>query len=104
MLWKKKLKPFISHEVLRTGQKQLSVEANEVNQHIDMVARLSNLALRLYGWYIKNGHARNEKDEAGVKNSCRNIFHRMHTSKRDFMRDFIYIRAIAGMHLYDRIF
>ena len=45
---------------------QLSVEANEVNQHIDMVARLSNLALRLYGWYIKNGHARNEKDEVGV--------------------------------------
>jgi hypothetical protein len=45
---------------------RLSAEANEVNQHIDMVARLSNLALRLYSWYIKNGHARNEKDEAGV--------------------------------------
>lgn len=45
---------------------RLSAEANEVNQHIDMVARLSNLALRLYGWYTKNGHARNEQDEAGV--------------------------------------
>jgi len=45
---------------------RLSAEANEVNRHIDMVVRLSNLSLRLYSWYIKNGHARNEKDEAGV--------------------------------------
>jgi tetratricopeptide (TPR) repeat protein len=38
-----------------------------VINHIDMVARLSNLALQLYSWYIKNGHARNERDEVGVK-------------------------------------
>lgn len=46
---------------------QLSFEANQVNQHINMVTRLSNLSMLLYSWYIKNGHARNEKDEAGVK-------------------------------------
>ncbi|HEY6502660.1 MAG TPA: hypothetical protein VIZ28_01680 [Chitinophagaceae bacterium] len=45
---------------------QLSAEAIEVGKHIDMVARLSNLALQLYGWFIKHGHARNEKDEAEV--------------------------------------
>ena len=45
----------------------LSAEANEVSLHIDMVARLSNLALQLYSWYIRNGHARNEDDEIGVK-------------------------------------
>jgi hypothetical protein len=45
---------------------QLSSEANEVSQHIDVVARLSNLALQLYSWYIKHGHARNEKDETHV--------------------------------------
>jgi len=45
---------------------QLSAEAIEVGMHIDMVARLSNLALKLYGWFIKYGHARNEKDEAQV--------------------------------------
>jgi hypothetical protein len=28
---------------------------------------LSNLALQLYSWYIKTGHARNEADETGVK-------------------------------------
>jgi len=32
-----------------------------------MVARLSNLALQLYSWYIKNGHTRNKEDEHAVK-------------------------------------
>jgi hypothetical protein len=45
---------------------KLSAEALEVSAQIDMVARLSNLALQLYSWYIKNGHARNEKDETAV--------------------------------------
>jgi hypothetical protein len=47
---------------------KLSEEAVEVSRHIDMVARLSNLSLQMYSWYIKYGHARNEEDEAGVKN------------------------------------
>jgi hypothetical protein len=46
---------------------QLTNEANEVNDRRRMITRLSNLALQLYSWYVKNGHARNEKDEAGVK-------------------------------------
>ncbi|MDP4262511.1 MAG: hypothetical protein Q8941_08265 [Bacteroidota bacterium] len=45
---------------------QLSAEANEVSNHIDTVSRLSNLALQLYSWFIKHGHARNEKDEMRV--------------------------------------
>jgi tetratricopeptide (TPR) repeat protein len=45
----------------------LSQEANEVSQHIDMVARLSNLALKLYSWYVQHGHARNEEDEQDVR-------------------------------------
>lgn len=49
----------------------LSKEANEVNQHIDMVARLSNLSLQLYSWYIAHGHARNEADEKDVKQFMR---------------------------------
>ncbi len=46
---------------------RLSNEALEVSAHISMVAKLSNLALQLYTWYVQNGHARNEKDETGVK-------------------------------------
>lgn len=42
---------------------QLSEESLEVSSRIDMVTRLSNLAMRLFSWFILNGHARNEKDE-----------------------------------------
>lgn len=46
---------------------RLSAEADDINAKRTMITQLSNLALQLYSWYIKNGHARNEKDEAGIK-------------------------------------
>lgn len=46
---------------------RLSAEANEVAEKRRIITSLSNLALQLYSWYIKNGHARNESDETGVK-------------------------------------
>ena len=46
---------------------RLTQEALDVNERRRMITRLSNLALQLYCWYIKNGHARNEKDELGIK-------------------------------------
>ncbi len=45
----------------------LSAEALQVSSHVDMVARLSNLSLQLYSWYIKNGHIRDGDDEAGIR-------------------------------------
>lgn len=47
---------------------QLTIEASEISEHIDSVVKLSNLALLLYRWYIKNGFARNEQDESGIRN------------------------------------
>lgn len=52
---------------MQTRAEQLSAEVNEVNHRIDTLARLSNLAMLMYSWFIKNGHARNQKDEEGVK-------------------------------------
>ena len=46
---------------------QLTREATDNSLHIDRVTRLSNLALLLYRWYVKNGHARNEKDERNIQ-------------------------------------
>ncbi len=42
-------------------------ESLDISGHIDRVTRLSNLALLLYRWYVKNGHARNEEDEEGIR-------------------------------------
>ncbi len=46
---------------------QLAIEANDVSRHIDVVSRLSNLSLLLFSWFTQHGHARNKRDEAGVK-------------------------------------
>lgn len=46
---------------------RLVEEALDISNHINSVVRLSNLALLLYRWYIKNGHARNEEDEAAIR-------------------------------------
>ncbi|HLF44809.1 MAG TPA: hypothetical protein VI548_00180 [Chitinophagaceae bacterium] len=46
----------------------LSIEALEISAHIDQVVKLSNLALLLYRWYVKNGYAGNEKDESEIRN------------------------------------
>jgi tetratricopeptide (TPR) repeat protein len=46
----------------------LSAEALLVSNHINMVTRLSNLAIQLYSWYIRHGHTRNEEDETAIKN------------------------------------
>ncbi len=57
--------------ITRSSQEKtdlLAAEALEISEHIDSVVRLSNLALQLYRWYIKNGHARNLADEEDVRN------------------------------------
>src|SRR5580698_9395197 len=56
----------ITHSMQMRAQ-QLSAESSEVLSRITMVARLSNLALLVYSWYIQNGHARNEKDEDRIR-------------------------------------
>lgn len=50
---------------------QLSVEANKVHNKLDMISRLSDLALQLYGFFIQHGHARNDEDEQRVKKFLR---------------------------------
>jgi hypothetical protein len=46
---------------------QLAAEVNDVNDRLQQISVLSNLSLELYSWYIRNGVARNEKDEAAVQ-------------------------------------
>lgn len=52
---------------IHTRADALSQEANEVNMHIDKVARLSNLALQLFSWFVQHGHARDEYDEKDIR-------------------------------------
>jgi len=47
---------------MQTRAEELSKEVNEVNDRISMLAKLSNLAMLLYSWFIQNGHTRNSAD------------------------------------------
>ena len=67
----------------------LSAEALEVSTHIDMVTRLSNLAIQLYSWYIKHGHTRNEEDESAIKS---------------FMQTHLPANASAQHGFYERLY
>jgi hypothetical protein len=48
---------------LQNRAQSLSEEANAAAGLLASITHLSNLSLELYGWYIHNGHARNEQDE-----------------------------------------
>jgi hypothetical protein len=74
---------------MQSRVQQLAIEANEVSQHIDSVSRLSNLALLLFSWFTRNGHARNKKDEAGVKK---------------FMQEHLPTNAHAEAGFYERMY
>ena len=52
---------------------RLSEESVKAGEAVLLITRLSNLSLELYSWYIKNGHARNEKDEKEL-----NLFFKQH--------------------------
>lgn len=56
--------------ITRSSQEKtdkLAAEALEISSHIDSVVKLSNLALQLYRWFIRNGHSRNEQDEKDIR-------------------------------------
>jgi hypothetical protein len=54
-------------DTFKSRIEELSEEANEANTKLDMITRLSNLSLQMYGFFIANGHARNEVEEEKVK-------------------------------------
>lgn len=51
---------------IQNRAEQLCAEVDEVNDRVQLIGQLSNISLQLYGWYIKNGHARNEDDRISV--------------------------------------
>ncbi len=52
---------------LQNRADELSEEVEEVNRRVGLIGDLSNLSLKLYGWYIKNGHARDDEDRAIIE-------------------------------------
>ena len=56
---------------IKDRAEQLTAEAIQVHEKRLQITRLSNLALGMYGWYIKHGHARNQEDEEEIESFFR---------------------------------
>ncbi|MEO6406914.1 MAG: hypothetical protein ABIY51_15170 [Ferruginibacter sp.] len=53
---------------MQNRAEKLCMEADEVTSKRAVITKLSNLALQLYSWYIRSGHARNEQEAKAVRN------------------------------------
>lgn len=62
LFFEKKIEALFITRSMQNRADQLCQESDTVNAQLTSVNRLSNLSLRLYSWYIENGHARNRKD------------------------------------------
>jgi len=73
---------------------ELSCEINKSLEDYGRETMLSNLSLQLYGWYIKNGIARNECDENEVKAFLKN-----HLSVNSFQPEGFYEKMYYAQSL-----
>ncbi|MBS1512911.1 MAG: hypothetical protein JST86_18865 [Bacteroidetes bacterium] len=67
LFFEKKIEGLHITRSLKNRAEELSKEADEVSCTLSNISTLSNLALQLYGWYIKYGFARNEAEEEAVR-------------------------------------
>lgn len=66
LFFEKKIETLFITRSMQDRADKLASESVEVNTQLSLVNQLSNLALQLYSWYIRNGHARNENDLKSV--------------------------------------
>ncbi|HEY6976267.1 MAG TPA: hypothetical protein VH396_08250 [Chitinophagaceae bacterium] len=67
LIFEKKIEALHITRSIENRAEQLSHEVDEADAHLTVLNKLSNLSLQLYSWYIKMGHARDEKDVSAVK-------------------------------------
>jgi hypothetical protein len=67
LFFEKKIEALYITRSLQNRADELAIESNMVDEKLSMISQLSNLSLQLYGWYIKHGVARNEKEGNEVK-------------------------------------
>jgi hypothetical protein len=66
LFFEKKIETLFITRSMQDRAAVLTAEADAVSSQLAMVNALSNLALQLYSWYIKNGHARNNADQEAI--------------------------------------
>jgi hypothetical protein len=89
LFFEKKIEALHITRSMQDRADRLTSEVEEVNVELRLMSSLSNLSLQLYSWYIRNGLARNEKDEIAVQqffdehiprdlSNCRGFYERLY--------------------------
>lgn len=83
---------------LRGKAEVLSAEAMDIATHVSQIHNLSNVALRLYGMYIKLGHARNREDHDAITAYFRTNLPALDMSKAGFLEKLYYYQSHVWYH------
>jgi hypothetical protein len=67
LFFEKKIEALHITRSMQDRAERLTMEVDDVNRRLTMMGKLSNLSLLLYSWYIRNGHARGDKDEKDLQ-------------------------------------
>lgn len=67
LFFEKKIESLYITRSIENRADELIAEAKHATEQLNSVTILSNLSLKLYSWYIKNGHARTNKDEEMIR-------------------------------------
>ncbi|MGB8191026.1 MAG: hypothetical protein WCF67_03860, partial [Chitinophagaceae bacterium] len=67
LFFEKKIEALYITRSMQDRADQLVHEAEEVNDRLNLISRLSNLSLQLYSWYIRHGHARTAQDTEQIE-------------------------------------
>ena len=78
---------------LRGRAEKLSAEALTLVEHVSQQHVLSNLALRMYGFYLQIGHARNQADFERLTTFFRSSLAHVDMRKADFFEQLYYYQA-----------
>lgn len=84
LFFEKKIEALHITRSIHNRAEQLAAESNNVNERLSAISHLSNLSLQLYSRYIQNGHARNEQDEAEIKEFFAQALARERVAQDDF--------------------
>ena len=67
LFFEKKIESLYLTRSIESRADKLIEESRAASEKISSTNNLSNLALKLYSWYIKNGHARTKAEELAIK-------------------------------------
>ena len=66
LFFEKKIESLYITRSIENRADELIQEVKHATRTLNSISILSNLALKLYSWYIKHGHARTEQDDAAI--------------------------------------